>query len=221
MDEISTKSLSDGSIIVNDKADGFPLIYKQLPKAAEKIGSITKDKRNTQQGYNFRGIDDVLNAIHPVFAELGITPVPQVLRATREERTTKTGNNLIYTILTVAVYFFAEDGTYVKAVVQGEAMDSADKSSNKALSAAFKYACFQVLSIPTEEMQDADQTTPEPSVPKSYDCVACGKPFEGFTGKNGKTYTGPQAYHMSENKYGRALCSECVGKLGVKPLAKE
>lgn len=221
MSEITTKSLSDGSIIVNDKADGFPLIYKQLPKAAEKIGSITKDKRNTQQGYNFRGIDDVLNAIHPVFAELGITPVPQVLRATREERTTKTGNNLIYTILTVAVYFFAEDGTYVKAVVQGEAMDSADKSSNKALSAAFKYACFQVLSIPTEEMQDADQTTPENSVPKSYECVACGKPFEGFTGKNGKSYTGAQAFHMSENKYGRALCSECVGKLGVKPLAKE
>lgn len=221
MDEISTQSLSDGTIIVNDKADGFPLIYKQLPKAAEKIGSITKDKRNTQQGYNFRGIDDVLNAIHPVFAELGITPVPQVLRATREERTTKTGNNLIYTILTVAVCFFAEDGTYVKAVVQGEAMDSADKSSNKALSAAFKYACFQVLSIPTEEMQDADQTTPEGSVPKSYDCVACGKPFEGFTGKNGKTYTGPQAYHMSENKYGRALCQDCVGKLGVRPLAKE
>ena len=221
MDEISTQSLSDGTIIVNDKADGFPLIYKQLPKAAEKIGSITKDKRNTQQGYNFRGIDDVLNAIHPVFAELGITPVPEVLRATREERTTKTGNNLIYTILTVAVYFFAEDGTYVKAVVQGEAMDSADKSSNKALSAAYKYACFQVLSIPTEEMPDADQNTPDPSVPKAYDCVACGKPFEGFTGKNGKTYTGPQAYHMSENKYGRALCQECVGKLGVRPLAKE
>ena len=85
MDEISTQCLSDGRIIVNDKADGFPLIYKQLPKAAEKIGSITKDKRNTQQGYNFRGIDDVLNAIHPVFAELGITPVPEVLRATREE----------------------------------------------------------------------------------------------------------------------------------------
>ena len=62
MDEISTQCLSDGTIIVNDKADGFPLIYKQLPKAAEKIGSITKDKRNTQQGYNFRGIDDVLNS---------------------------------------------------------------------------------------------------------------------------------------------------------------
>lgn len=224
MSEITTKSLSDGSIIVNDKADGFPLIYKQLPKAAAKIGSIAKEKRSTQgqgQGFMYRGIDDVLNAVHPVFAELGITPVPQVLRATREERTTKSGGNLIYTILTVAVHFFAEDGTFVKAVVQGEAMDSSDKSSNKAMSAAFKYACFQVLSIPTEEMLDPDATTPEGSVPKSYDCVACGKPFEGFTGKNGKTYTGPQAYHMSENKYGRALCSECVGKLGVKPLAKE
>lgn len=221
MDEISTKSLSDGNMIVNDASDRFPQIFKLLPKAAEKVGAITKEKRNLQQGYNFRGIDDVLNAIHPVFAELSITPVPEVLRATREERTTKTGNNLIYTILTVAVYFYAPDGSYTKAVVQGEAMDSADKSSNKAMSAAFKYACFQVLSIPTEEMEDADATTPENSMPKSYDCVACGKPFEGFTGKNGKDYTGPQAYHMSENKYGRALCSECVGKLGVKPLAKE
>ena len=201
---------------VNENMDGFPQIYKLLPQAAGKVGAITKEKRNAQQGFNFRGIDDVLNAVHPVFAELGITPVPQVQGMQREERTTKTGNNLIYTILTVAVYFFAPDGTYVKAVVQGEAMDSADKSSNKAMSAAYKYACFQVLSIPTEEMEDPDATTPEPSMPKVYNCVACGKPFEAVTGKDGKTYSGPQVYHMAERKYGRALCPECVKKLGVK-----
>ena len=38
----------------------------------------------------------------------------------------------------------------------GEGMDSGDKASNKALAVAFKYACFQVFCIPTEEMKDPD-----------------------------------------------------------------
>ena len=205
---------------VNMEAKDFPQIYKLLPRAAYKVGAITKEKRNAQQGFNFRGIDDVYNAIHPVFAELGITPVPQVIESRREERSTAKGGNLIYTVLTVAVYFYAPDGTSVKAIVQGEAMDMADKSSNKAMSAAYKYACFQVLSIPTEEMEDADATTPEPSRPKDYSCDHCGKPFSGITGKDGKQYTGAQVYHMTENKYGRALCSDCVKALGVQPKAK-
>lgn len=205
---------------INPDAEGFPLIFKLLPKAAEKIGAITKEKRNAQQGYNFRGIDDVLNAIHPVFAELQITPVPQVLESRREERTTVKGGNLIYTVLLVAVTFFATDGSSVRAVVQGEAMDSADKSSNKAMSAAFKYACFQVLSIPTEETEDADATTPEPSMPKQYNCIACGKPFEPITGKDGKAYTGAQVYHMSERKYGKPICADCAKEQGLTAVKK-
>lgn len=205
---------------IDDTAPGFPMIYKLLPQAADRVGAIAKEKRNAQQGYNFRGIDDVMNAIHPVFAKLGITPVPRVLSSQREERTTKSGGNLIYTLLVVEVTFFAPDGTYVKAVVQGEAMDNADKSTNKAMSAAFKYACFQTLSIPTEEMEDADATTPEPSAPKEYNCAACGKPFEAVTGKDGKTYTGAQVFHMAENKYGRALCRDCVTKLNAQPIKR-
>ena len=206
--------------MLNTEAEGFPLIFKLLPKAAEKIGAITKEKRNAQQGYNFRGIDDVLNAIHPVFAELQITPVPQVLESRREERTTVKGGNLIYTVLLVAVTFYATDGSCVRAVVQGEAMDSADKSSNKAMSAAFKYACFQVLSIPTEETEDADATTPEPSKPKEYNCYACGKPFEGMVGKDGKSYTGAQVYHMRERRYGKPVCPDCVKEQGLTAVKK-
>jgi hypothetical protein len=50
--------------------------------------------------------------------------------------------------------------------VVGEGMDSADKSSNKAMAVAFKYACFQVFCIPTEEMtnDDPDAYSPEDSV---------------------------------------------------------
>ena len=35
-------------------------------------------------------------------------------------------------------------------------MDSGDKATNKAMAIAFKYACFQVFCIPTEEMKDPD-----------------------------------------------------------------
>jgi len=200
----------------------FPMIFKLLPKAAEKIGAITKDKRNTQgAGFNYRGIDDVLNAIHPIFAELGITAVPFLEASSREERTTKTGGNLIYTILHMTYIFYAPDGSYVKAKVQGEAMDSGDKSSNKAMSVAFKYACFQILSIPTEEMIDPDSETPESSKPKEYKCEKCGKPFTGFTSAKGKSFTAGQEFHLRENKYGTAACDDCIKKFGLHPVEKE
>ena len=48
-------------------------------------------------------------------------------------------------------------------------MDSGDKASNKALSIAFKYACFQVFCIPTEEMKDPDAETPPDSINRKID----------------------------------------------------
>jgi hypothetical protein len=45
----------------------------------------------------------------------------------------------------------------------GEAMDSADKATNKAMSAAYKYAAFLAFCIPTEGDNDADATTHEPA----------------------------------------------------------
>jgi hypothetical protein len=103
-------------------------------------------------------------------AERGIFVVPEVLEANREERQTKQGSNLIYSILRMRYTFYASDGTSVSAVVIGEGMDSGDKASNKAMSIAFKYACFQVFCIPTEEMvkEDPDLNTPDSSVSECY-----------------------------------------------------
>jgi hypothetical protein len=53
----------------------------------------------------------------------------------------------------------AEDGSRHTISVVGEAMDSGDKATNKAMSAAFKYACMEVFCIPTEGTPDADQDT--------------------------------------------------------------
>lgn len=157
----------------NDRAVICPLergtgIYKAINKVMRSITAIAKDKRNQQQNFNYRGIDDVMNTLKPLFDDAGVFIAPEVLSSVREERQTKSGGNLIYTILRVRYWFFAEDGSFVTAVVQGEGMDSADKSSNKAEAIAMKYACFQVLCIPTEEMAQADPDghSPEESKPK-------------------------------------------------------
>lgn len=136
-------------------ADG---ISKGIQLVMDEIGAIGKNKRNTIQGFNFRGIDDVMNTLHPLLAKANIFIVPNVLEIQREERTNSKGTTLIYTLAKVEYTFTStEDRSTVTATVYGEGMDSGDKSLNKAMSIAMKYACFQIFCIPTEEMVDPDR----------------------------------------------------------------
>lgn len=127
------------------------------------VSAVGKDSKNVQQNYNFRGIDAVMNALHPAMVKNRIFVVPEVLEQQREERQSKNGK-LIYSICKIKYTFFADDGSNVSAIVIGEGMDSGDKATNKAMSVAFKYACFQVFCIPTEDIVDPDAETPLPSV---------------------------------------------------------
>lgn len=126
-----------------------------------KIG-ISKDSKNSQQGYQFRGIDQVYGALSPLLAKHGLCILPRVKDRQVLERQTKSGGALFYTTLVVEFDFVAaEDGSKHTVITVGEAMDSGDKSSNKAMSAAYKYAAFQAFCIPTEGDNDADSTTHE------------------------------------------------------------
>lgn len=136
-------------------------IYESITKIMEEVPAIGKNKTNTTQGFKFRGIDDVMNALQPLLAKYKVFIAPEILEQTREERTTKTGGNLIYSICKIKYKFYAEDGTSIEAVTIGEGMDSGDKATNKAMAIAMKYALFQVFCIPTEEMKDPDSETPE------------------------------------------------------------
>ena len=140
-------------------------IYEAIASIMQKGAAVSKDKRNEQQRFMYRGIDDVMNVFNPLMAEAGIFMVPEVLDAKREERQTSKGGNLIYSVLRVKYTFYASDGTTVSATVIGEGMDSGDKASNKAMAVAMKYAMFQVFCIPTEEMKDPDADSPDPSRP--------------------------------------------------------
>lgn len=130
-------------------------IYQSIIAVMEDVGAIGKEKKS-QQGFMYRGIDDVMNALNPAFIKNKIFTVPQVLEQHREERTTAKGGLLIYSICKVKYTFYAEDGSSVEVVTIGEGMDSGDKATNKAMAIALKYACFQLFCIPTEEMTDPD-----------------------------------------------------------------
>ena len=130
-----------------------------------KVG-IAKNRRNTQgSGYNFRGIDDVYSALSPLLAQHGLVIIPRVVSRECVERSSKNGGALFYVTVHAEFDFVsADDGSIHTAATYGEAMDSGDKATNKAMSAAYKYAAFMTFAIPTEGDNDADATTHEVEV---------------------------------------------------------
>lgn len=133
------------------------MIFGLMGQAMREIGAIGKNTKNQQQGFMYRGIDAVYNALNPVMSKLGLFLCPEVLEQTREERVNKNGTTLLYSILKIKYTMYAPDGSNVSCVVIGEGMDSGDKASNKAMSVAMKYAAFQLFMIPTEELVDPDE----------------------------------------------------------------
>lgn len=143
-------------------------VYKAINAVQDdlaKIG-ISKDKKNAQQGYSFRGIDDVYDALAPLLAKHKLCIIPYAQSRTVVERASKNGGVLFYVTVECEFHFIsAEDGSCHIAKTYGEAMDSADKATNKAMSAAYKYAAFQTFCIPVD-VEDADAETPQVSAPK-------------------------------------------------------
>jgi hypothetical protein len=139
-------------------------VYAAIAEITAELArtGIAKDRRNDQQGYRFRGIDDVYNALAPCLARHKLCVLPRVLTREVTERTTAKGGALFYVIVDVAFDLVsAVDGSRHEARVIGEAMDSGDKATNKAMSAAYKYLAMQTFCIPTEGDNDADATTHE------------------------------------------------------------
>ena len=154
-------------------------VYQAINKIQAELAAcgITKDRRNQAQGFNFRGIDDVYNALSPLLSKHGLCILPRMISRRCDERVNNKGTTLLYVTVEAEFDFVsAEDGSSHVVRTFGEAMDSGDKATNKAMSAAYKYAAFQAFAIPTEGDNDADAHTHsvQPSVQKteSFDVAA-------------------------------------------------
>lgn len=134
-------------------------IYQAMTAIMKSVEAIKKDKTNQQQKFKYRGIDDVMNALHDAFAENGVFLTTEVLERSEVERRSGSGGNLFYVTQKIRFMFHAPDGSNVSSTVYGTAMDSGDKADNKGLSIGLKYALLQAFLIPTEDMVDPDSET--------------------------------------------------------------
>ena len=140
-------------------------VYEKIAIVQSQLAAegIAKNKTN-QQGasYKFRGIDDIYNAASSLMANAGLCMLPRILSRTVTERASKSGGTMFVVIVDAEYDFIAvEDGSKHTVKTFGEAMDSGDKATNKAMSAAHKYALIQAFSIPVEGDNDTENNSPE------------------------------------------------------------
>lgn len=127
------------------------MIHKAMLAVMRNIKEISKDQKNQHFRYNFRGIDQVYNVLHPLLKKNGIYQRPEVV-----EHHIQRDGKTVTAVLIVDYHFVAEDGSSVNTRVIGMGADTGDKATNKALSGAHKYALLQTFVIPCDGMDEQD-----------------------------------------------------------------
>jgi hypothetical protein len=176
---------------VDDLRDDHPLSAPEaLAEVMRRVPAIAKG-RTSDQGYRFRGIDDVYASLHDLFAEVGLVVLPRPVERIGEVRLVGKADNprsQYVTHLLVEFRFLASDGTSEVCSAWGEGSDMGDKATQKAHSQAMKSALLETFLIPTEESQrdEPDATNPDPGRAFTADEVerasrAWGAAFEAET----------------------------------------
>lgn len=133
-------------------SNGTPSIAQALAAVKKAVGPVGKEGRNTQQNYNFRGIDAVVNAAAPHLDEQGVISLPVLEKL--DYSTVEVGQKrtpMAHVRVEVVYQFWGPAGDHMDAKVPGEAMDSGDKATAKAMSVAYRIALLQVLNLPTSD----------------------------------------------------------------------
>lgn len=138
-----------------------PTVHQRLISVLTELPAIGKDQRNAQQGFMFRGHDDILNALNPLLSKHGVVVVPDVVERVTSQRTTSKGGVMYEVNLHVRFRFYGAGGDHIEASTWGEGTDSGDKATNKAMTMAFKNVLNQTFAISSAEFKDADADTPE------------------------------------------------------------
>jgi len=141
-------------------------IVQRMSAVMRDMDHVGKTGDNREQHYKFRPVDEFMNALHVPLVRHGVIMTPKVLTRDSFERDRRNRQGEIIGVmrvveLLVEFTFHSPDGTTIVAVAAGEGADVADKATNKAMAGAFKYAIMQTFMVPTRELQDGDEDTPE------------------------------------------------------------
>ncbi len=135
-----------------------PTVVEALSAVMHDVQAVGKAQRNLQQGYVFRGIDAVVNAVGPAFRQHGIVAVPHQSEARYRDVLTNTGKPSRECTVQVTYRFYGPAGDFIECSVPGESMDFGDKGAPKAMSVAYRIALLQALCIPTDEPDPDSQS---------------------------------------------------------------
>ena len=135
-------------------------IIEALSAVALDVGAVAKKQRNQQQGFVFRGVDAVVNAVSGPMRKHGVIVVPEIVEKDLRESRTAKGAVMANVYVTVRYTFYGPEGDAVAATVAAESFDSGDKATAKAMSVALRTALLQTLLLPTDE-PDPDLATYE------------------------------------------------------------
>lgn len=133
-------------------------ILKQIPLCIGSIKAVGRNHLNSGQGFKFRSINDVFDAVNLVFAEHHVTIEPQYQIVRDEIGFNSKGNPQRVVLLKGVFKLYAEDGSFIQVETFGEGIDPGDKAFYKAQTGALKYCLFQALQIPTNDSNDPDFT---------------------------------------------------------------
>lgn len=150
-------------------------IYQALSAVMNDVGAVGKGGWNDAPGakYNFRGVDDVINAVGPVLRKHGVIVVPELVSAEYELVTVgKNRTEMASVRLQVKFHWFGPEGDEVVAFVASESFDSGDKATAKAHSVAYRTALIQTLCLPTDERDPEQDTYERSAVPEPDPAVA-------------------------------------------------
>ena len=188
--------LADGQVrredaVLNDL--DLPTVQEAVRRVMTDIGhvGVGKGGYNQQQNYRFRGIDDFVQALSPILSRHGVILLPVAGEPTITQHPTSKGGTQFMCVVRVEWTIVGPRGDTLAAATIGQALDTSDKASNKAMSAAFKYALGQVFSIPNIGWAEQDFESPqvvEDDVSDLIDriselAIAEGMDLEQFTAK--------------------------------------
>ncbi|AXH67869.1 ERF family ssDNA binding protein [Mycobacterium phage Bromden] len=143
---------------------GKPTVYEAWNRVMRDVQFISKNSRNEQQKFNFRGIDAVMNAVGPVLREHGVIVVPTGAEHEAERYLSKNGGQMCNRTAEMSYRVYGPAGDHFDGVAVGEAADSGDKSMTKAESVALRTFLLQSLMLPTDD-PDPDASSHERAVP--------------------------------------------------------
>lgn len=202
-----------------------PKVYTAISKVAAELSTrgIGKQRINADDGYSFRGIDDIYNFLSPLLVRHKLCLLPEVLEHSSVRQHAAGGETLNAVNVKAAFHFVsAIDGSRHTVHMVGEALDSSDKATAKAMAAAFKCAAIQAFCIPISGSPDPDFRSPKPLFEPAQSEPVQG--WEQWTTEIGDMIAGcltDQALAIVQQRYKAQLRSLSLSSPGLFSLLGE